>query len=204
MNIVSTKQNIKQWAIKNKRIVVIVPIVLLLFYWVANSGTKDLKNLNQFVKADNLTETGKDVEILYTEKGKAKAKIVTDELTRYIGQEGITEFKKGLKIYFFDSEGKVENQMSANYGKAYEAEEELYARDNVVIVNTKGDTLNTEELTWKRKDKKIYSNKFVKITTAEEIIFGEGLEANEDFSDYVIKKVKGTIKVDAEEFEKNN
>jgi hypothetical protein len=32
----------------------------------------------------------------------------------------------------------------------------------------------------------------VKITTDDEIIFGEGLEANEDFSDYVIKKVKGT------------
>ncbi len=204
MNTISIKQNILQWATKNKRIVLAVPVVLLLFYWVANSGSKDLKKLNQFVKADNLTETGKDVEILYTEKGQAKAKIITDELTRHIGQEGITEFKKGLKIFFFDAEGKVENQMSANYGKAFEAEEELYARDNVVIVNTKGETLNTEELTWKRKDKKIYSNKFVKITTAEEIIFGEGLEANEDFSDYVIKKVKGTIKVDAEEFEKNN
>ena len=53
---------------------------------------------------------------------------------------------------------------------------------------------------WKRKDKKIYSTKFVKITTAEEIIMGEGLEANEDFSDYVIKKVKGIIKVNAKPY----
>lgn len=204
MSTLSTKHVISQWVTKNKRIVIVVPVVLVLFYWVANSGSKDLNKLNQFVQADNLTETGKDVEILYTDLGKAKAKIITDELTRHIGQEGITEFKKGLKIYFFDAEGNTENQMSANYGKAFEAEEELYARDNVVIINAKGETLNTEELTWKRKDKKIYSNTFVKITTAEEIIFGEGLEAAEDFSDYVIKKVKGTIKVDAKEFEKNN
>jgi LPS export ABC transporter protein LptC len=89
--------------------------------------------------------------------------------------------------------------MTASYGKAFEKNEELLAKDNVVIINVKGEKMETEELIWKRKEQKIYSNKFVKITTADEIIYGNGLEANEDFSDYVIKEVKGTIKVDAKE-----
>jgi len=199
-----TSHFIFQWGLKNKRIVFAVPIALLLFYIVAGSGSKDLQKLNQFVEADNLAETGKDVEILYTESGQAKAKILTDELTRYISNEGITEFKKGLKIYFYDANGQIESSMTANYGKAFEAEEELFARNNVIVINVKGEKLNTEELIWKRKDKKIFSNKFVKITTDDEIIFGEGLEANEDFSDYVIKKVKGSIKVDAKEFKEGN
>jgi len=158
----------------------------------------------QFEKADNLTETGTDVEILYTDKGNPKAKIITPELTRILSEEGITEFKKGLKIFFYDAREHIESSMTANYGKAFEKNEELFAKDNVVIINVKGEKMETEELVWKRKEKKIYSDKFVKITTADEIIYGNGMEANEDFSDYVIKDVKGIIKVDAKEFEKSN
>lgn len=195
-----TKQEIMQWLHRKWKPLMVFPIALILLYIVFVSGGKPNNLINQFIKADNLTETGLDVEILYTEMGKAKAKITTAELTRYINQAGVTEFKKGLKVFFYEPNGNVESNMSANYGKAFEKEEELIARDNVIIINTKGEQLNTEELIWKRKDQKIYSTKFVKITTAEEIIMGEGLEAKEDFSDYVIKKVTGTIKVNAKPF----
>jgi LPS export ABC transporter protein LptC len=168
--------------------------VVVLVYWVSQTGEKH----------SDLTETGTDVQILYTDNGNPKAKIITPELTRILNEEGITEFKKGLKIFFYDGIGQIESSMSALYGKAFEQKEELLAKDNVVIINVKGEKLETEELIWKRKEKKIYSDKFVKITTADEIIFGNGMEANEDFSDYVIKEVKGTIKVDAKEFKEGD
>jgi LPS export ABC transporter protein LptC len=183
---------------KNWKLSATVLAVLVLVYWVSQSGNEDTKKIIQFEKADNLTETGTDVQILYTENGSPKAKIITPEMTRIISDEGITEFKKGLKIFFYDSNEQIESSMTSGYGKAFEKEEELLAKENVVIINVKGEKLETEELVWKRKEKKIYSSKFVKITTAKEIIYGNGLEANEDFSDYVIKEVKGTIKVDAE------
>jgi LPS export ABC transporter protein LptC len=189
---------------KNWRLSATVLAVFVLVYWVSQSGNDDTKKIMSFQKADNLTETGTDVQILYTDNGNPKAKIITPELTRILSEEGITEFKKGLKIFFYDAQEQIESSMTANYGKAFEKNEELFAKDNVVIINVKGEKMETEELTWKRKEKKIYSDKFVKITTADEIIFGNGMEANEDFSDYVIKEVKGTIKVDAKEFEKSN
>ncbi len=185
---------------KYQRLSALVLAVFVLMYIIFVSGSDDTEKLQQFIQSENLTEVGTDVEILYTEWGELKAKIITPELTRYPGDEGITEFLKGLKIYFYDAGQQIESSMTANYGKAFEKEEELLARDNVIVINVKGEKLNTEELIWKRRDKKIYSNKFVKITTADEIIFGDGLEANEDFTDYTIKKVKGTIKVDAKEF----
>lgn len=191
---------LKQTIKRKWKPLLVIPFSIVLIYVVFISGKEKKANISQFVEADNLTETGYDVVITYTESGNIKAKVFTPELTRFVNQSGVTEFKKGLKIFFFDSNGKSESNMSARYGKAFEKEEELLAKDSVVIVNTKGEQLNTEELIWKRKEKKIYSNKFVKITTADEIIFGDGLEANEDFSSYVIKKVKGTIKVDAKEY----
>ena len=69
----------------------------------------------------------------------------------------------------------------------------MEAKNNVVIVNAEGEQLNTEHLIWDRKKRIIYSNVFVKITTEDEIIMGEGFESNEQFSKYKILKPKGTI-----------
>jgi hypothetical protein len=51
-------------------------------------------------------------------------------------------------------------------------------------------------LFWDEKKELIYTNKFVKITTENEVIWGEGLEANQEFTDWKIKNVKGTIYID--------
>ena len=67
---------------------------------------------------------------------------------------------------------------------------------NVEVVNVNGEKLNTEQLTWDEQKQKIVSNAFVKITTAEEIITGNGLEANQDFTQYEIKEITGTIRLE--------
>ena len=69
----------------------------------------------------------------------------------------------------------------------------MEAMNDVVITNAEGEKLNTEHLIWDRKAQRIYSEVFVKITTEDEIIMGEGFESNETFSKYKILKPKGTI-----------
>ena len=69
------------------------------------------------------------------------------------------------------------------------------AKNDVVVVNQKGEQLNTEKLLWDENTGKIYSDEFVKITTPDEIIMGKGFEANQDFSKYKIFKVTGNITV---------
>ena len=65
----------------------------------------------------------------------------------------------------------------------------------MVVVNRKGERLNTEKLIWDERNELLSSDRFVKITTAEEIIFGDGFEANQDFSRYRIFNVKGRLTV---------
>jgi hypothetical protein len=69
----------------------------------------------------------------------------------------------------------------------------MEARKNVVVVNEKGERLNTEHLIWDEKKEKLLSDDFVKITTKDEIFYGNGFEANQDFTKYRIYKLKGTI-----------
>ena len=69
----------------------------------------------------------------------------------------------------------------------------MIVRKNVVVINEKGNQLNTEHLVWDEKQQKLLSNEFVKITTPDEIMYGTGFEANQDFSKYRIFNIKGTI-----------
>ena len=68
-----------------------------------------------------------------------------------------------------------------------------------MIVNKKGEKLNTEELVWNQSAKKLFTEKFVKITTPTQVMYGDGLEANEDFTWYRILNPKGIVAVDKKE-----
>ena len=89
----------------------------------------------------------------------------------------------------------MESELKANYAIHYENERRWEARKDVVVVNSKGERLNTEKLIWDERKEKLSSDQHVKISTAEEIIYGNGFEANQDFSSYKIFNVTGRITV---------
>lgn len=140
-------------------------------------------------------EHGKEVEISYSDKGVVRIKATAPTATRFNRDRPYLEFSDGIRILFFNEAHQVESTLTAKYATAYENSHAMTARDSVVVVNSKGEVLNTDELIWDEDKKKIYSNSFVKITTADEIIYGNGMTANENFTDYVIKHITGTIKV---------
>ncbi|MEX0813088.1 MAG: LPS export ABC transporter periplasmic protein LptC [Chitinophagales bacterium] len=176
-----------------KRITYFLICSLLLF-----SCSNDLKKIKAFEDdGEAISEIGENVEILFSELGAVKVKILAEEMTRRFDDEAL-EFNDGLRVYFYNEEQKIESTLRANYGKIYDNQNEILVRDDVVVINVEGDKLNSEELIWKKADEKIYSDKFVKITTAEEIIYGTGFESNQDFTDYTIKNISGIISVDDE------
>ena len=69
----------------------------------------------------------------------------------------------------------------------------MEAKNTVKVKNVNGDLLETEHLVWNEKTEMVYTEEFVKITTKDEVIYGEGLESNQDFTKYTIKKISGTI-----------
>lgn len=152
-------------------------------------------------------ESGKNVEIIYSDSARIRAKLNAVQLDRYAGKEnkkGYMELPKGLKVIFYDENRKEQTKLTADYGIGFDdgnGMSHMEAKRNVVVINEKGDRLNTEHLTWNAVTKKIYTDDFVKITTAEETIWGTGLTANQDFSDYELKNVQGTLAVNDDEME---
>lgn len=138
--------------------------------------------------------------IVYTDSGKTSFVIEAGRIERYPNQEQpIDEFSEGIKVTSYNYYGGIESELTAERATNYTDENIMVAKDSVILMNKEGKMLNTEELTWNEKEGKIYTDKFVKITTLTEILYGDGLEAEEDFSSYEIKNIKGRITIDQEE-----
>ena len=139
-------------------------------------------------------ETGKDVEITYTDSGLPKALVKAPLLERYAsGSKNFTEMKKGIKVTFLTRTQEVESFLTANYAIRYDKKKLMTARNNVVVRNVNGDTLRTEELHWDEQTQRVSSNKFVTITTKDEIIMGDGFESDVSFRNPRIFKIRGII-----------
>jgi LPS export ABC transporter protein LptC len=148
-------------------------------------------------KATMPSLTGKGVTMLYSDSTILKIKLTTPQMQKYENtKEPMTIMPKGLFVIFYDQNGKESTTLKSDYGVRYETTKRMEVKYNVEAVNVNGEKLNTEHLIWDEQKKKIISDDFVKITTAKEIIMGKGLEANQDFTQYEIKEVTGTIRVE--------
>ena len=144
-------------------------------------------------------ESGKNVEVLYSDSAVVRAKLTAPQLDRYMGKKNYMEMPKGMLVIFYNAEKKEQNRLKADYGIGYDngnGMDQMEAKRHVVVVNEKGDKLETEHLVWNATTQKIYTEEFVKITTKDEVIWGTGLNANQDFSEYEITHPQGVIQVD--------
>jgi hypothetical protein len=67
-----------------------------------------------------------------------------------------------------------------------------------VVVNEAGDTMYTEKLIWEEKAERIYTDQYVRIIRPDEIIYGDGMESNQNFTKYKILNIRGTIALNEE------
>ncbi|MGB1316703.1 MAG: LPS export ABC transporter periplasmic protein LptC [Flavobacteriales bacterium] len=176
---------------------------LFLFALVLAGCVNDLEEVKAITSNEILpVEVADDIKIIYSDSAILKVILEAQHLERFVGENPYLEMTNGVHVRFYNSLGTVESELSSNYAVSYENTDIMEAKENVVVVNQKGETLNTEHLIWEEKTERIHTEEFVKITTEDEVIFGHGFESNQDFTKYRIKKIKGTIDLnDAESTE---
>lgn len=173
--------------------------VLMVIGFVFTSCETDRNEIMALGRKNVMPDlTGKGVTMLYSDSTVLKIKLQTPQMQKYEKsvKEPVTIMPKGLFVIFYDDKGKEATTLKADYGVRYEKTKRMEVKYNVEVVNVNGEKLNTEHLIWDEKKKKIISDAFVKITTAKEIIMGKGLEANQDFTQYEIKEITGSIRID--------
>jgi LPS export ABC transporter protein LptC len=137
------------------------------------------------------------LESYYTENDMVKTKVMADLV--YELKNGDREFPKGVYMENFDVTGKLESTLKANYAYFYKEKNLWQGKGKVEVKNVvKNEQLNTEELFWKQIEKKIYTEKFVTIRQQGDVIYGTGMDAMQDLSDYVIHHPEGELEVQEE------
>ena len=191
------KKHMDVWDIFPKRSLI---ISIALAVAMLMSCKNDIEVISSLTNIDNWpSQTIVNLETIYTDSAKIQL-IVKSKLVETYNQEedSYLEFPKGLEVFFYDKNEKVESQLSAKYAIYHKADQLWEAKDSVVVINANDEILNTEQLFWDENKKLIYTSKFVSITTTNEIIYGDGMEANENFTNWKIMKVKGTFYLDHE------
>ena len=140
-----------------------------------------------------------NASIFYTDSAKTKFHLTAKRIENYGGQDPSVVFPKGIHIDFYDDSANVNGHLDADSAIRHENTKLMEADKNVSVLNRKGEKLNTEQLFWDANHHKIYTNKFVRIKTEKQIIFGDGLTSNEDFTQYKITNIRGTIQLDSPE-----
>ncbi|MBI1221128.1 MAG: LPS export ABC transporter periplasmic protein LptC [Bacteroidetes bacterium] len=144
-------------------------------------------------------EYAETVEMQFNDSGVQKAILYAPVLERYQTDEPYTLFEKGVTGYFYGPSGKVENSLKAKWGKSLDKKKIIELRNDVQLLNSKQERLHTDKLFWDQNTGKIYTDEFVKITSPKDTIMGIGFEANQDFSEYRIFKVKGDLSINEED-----
>lgn len=164
----------------------------------------DIEEVNAISRKEKYpVETADSIEVIYSDSGKILMKITAPLMEHYVGDSSYIELPKGVHVIFFNDSLQPQTELTAEYAINKESESIMEAKRNVVVVNEKGDKLNTEHLIWDKNTRMIRTEEFVKITTADEVIMGNGLEADEHFTKYKIKQINGIISI-KENTDENN
>ncbi|MCD6012694.1 MAG: hypothetical protein K0Q79_2556 [Flavipsychrobacter sp.] len=147
-------------------------------------------------KAENVT-------LIYSKDGKVKLRAYAKYFIRNeSANPAFIDMNRDLKAEFFDSSGKVEHVLTADSSRYYTDKGDVIVWDSVKVLSATGQELTTPELIWSNSIQKFFTEKPVKIASASEVLYGEGLEANSDFSWYQILRPRGTVAVNKGEVPK--
>ncbi|MCE2822318.1 MAG: LPS export ABC transporter periplasmic protein LptC [Bacteroidota bacterium] len=174
-------------------------LIFLIFsvYLISGCGEEHAETRQVFTQDDVAVELAKDVEILYSDSAVVRVRVSGATMLNFTSLETPKqEFPDGIRFEFLLPDGSVRSTLTAHHAIRQQDKGTIVARDSVVMNTVKQERLETEELIWDEKAGKIRTDKFVKVSQPGEVVYGFGLEAEQDFSYWKILVPKGKIKAE--------
>ena len=170
---------------------------IIFFACIYGCGGNDLSKINAISAkvAAKPVESSRGVTIIYSDSARVKAILTSPHVLQYQTEKPYQELPEGLHIDFYNHEGQIANSLDAGYGIRYESEHKVMVENNVRVINSKGEKLNTEQLYWDENKKIIYTDKYVKYQKSDGIYEGDGMDADENFTNVHWHKFRGIIRM---------
>ncbi len=173
----------------NYKILMAVTFMSSCFFMAScENNVNEVKALNSKLGGIDI---GKDVSIYVSDNGRMSAKMMAPIMKKFLVDSGkMIVFPNTIKVDFFKDSNVVDSKLSADYAHYIQEENKIFLRGNVVIFNTKGDTLWCKEMYWDQNTTKFHTDKEVVVKQHSPVskIYGLGMEASQDLSDITILK----------------
>jgi len=173
--------------------------VMLLFYSCQTKVSADIPT--ELLKSTKfLAMEAINFETFVTDSGVVKYHLKTPRLLIYDDpKERYKDFPDGFLLQKYDLNRKIISELSGNHGKYYDNEKKWEANGNVVLVNSEGDTLRSEELKYHETEDLIFSDQFVSIKKGDQYITGTGgFKSDSQMTKWSFMKTQGHIYVEGE------
>ncbi|MCB0508464.1 MAG: LPS export ABC transporter periplasmic protein LptC [Chitinophagales bacterium] len=173
-------------------------LCLFMLVFIPACKENDLAKVKAIFNEDDVQIEKADSVIFTYKEGEYIRAVVTGKvIRRYTKSQNKIDFPDGLLVKFYQQLQLI-SILKADYAMNDDANQTIKVSGNVYMENYKHEKLETDELTWDMRTKKIFTNKPIKLKTPDNYIYGVGFNAAEDFSNYTIRKVTGVVAVNNE------
>lgn len=138
---------------------------------------------------DNLT-------LAMSDSGKTTIKVTTARQIKLQNEDEI--YPKTVYVTFFDKNGVEYSSLRGDSGRYFKSEGLYRVMGNVFFYNRlQQQSLSTDLLNWSTIKKKIFTDHPFIIKTRFDEIHGVGMEGDQDFTHFTMRKAKGVLAIDS-------
>lgn len=176
-----------------KYILEISSFFLITFFLTSCEEKKKVEVANKYNGPLMSTE---NLNVMYSDSGRTTVRLTTARQLKFENEDEV--YPKAVYVTFFDKNGVEYSSLRGDSGR-YEKSKGLYkVMGNVFFFNRlQQQSLSTDLLNWNPIQKKVYTDKKFTIKTPKEELHGVGMDADQDFTHYTMRKTKGTFAVDS-------
>ncbi len=134
------------------------------------------------------------VNMVYSDSARMVVKMSTESQLTMPNEDKV--YPHEVRVFFFDKFGNNSTTLRSDSARYIRIKNVYHIMGRVVINNqVKQEVLETDELYWNVDNKKIYTDKPVDVKTPQQVLHGVGMDSNQDFTDYKLRKVTGVLNV---------
>ena len=171
-----------------KKVAIIISIYLFIS---CQSPELDFETDNKFFESP--LGVASDVRLVYTDSAKIQAVLTAPIHLDYNHLSfKYSEFPKGLKVTFYDDNGK-ENKVFADYGIFYKSTKIVDLKKNVKLISNDGSELFTQQLFWDAENEWLFTEEQFTFKNVDYDIDAVRLDTNKEFSEFKTGKLSGLL-----------
>ncbi len=172
----------------------IITAFCLMMFFISCNTHKNKEPILYMYNGKFPDESAENMCITMSDSGKISFIVETPLMNRYYGDSAYTDCPKGVKIVSYNEHGLKQAILTADYACEIRAISYKASKNVVIIDVIKGDTLQTEEITWDKNARTITCNTLVKQSKADgSVNYGDGFTADDRFTKYTIIHPRGVM-----------